>query len=183
MKKAIFIIAVATAFIACKNEKKESAETEKSTAAESKTAAAVTFPYKANYSSQFNDQVADKDVEAVLNSYKYWENADFTGMAGVLSDSIYFQSFNGFVFDGTRAGLIDVWTKHRDSLVSVKIDMDVWVKSHSVDKKEDYVNCWYKEIDTYKSGKIDSAYYADINQVVKGKIRWFGQYRQEIKMK
>lgn len=52
------------------------------------------MPYKANYSSQFNTSVSDSVVLTVLNSYKYWENADLNGLAGTIGDSIYFQGWN-----------------------------------------------------------------------------------------
>ena len=50
--------------------------------------------------------------------------------------------------------------------------MDVWLPVHSNDKNEDAVLVWYKEIDTYKSGKVDSAYYNDINGIKDGKINF-----------
>jgi hypothetical protein len=37
---------------------------------------------------------------------------------------------------------------NRDSLSSVKITMDVWLKNHALKDNHDYVNVWYKEIDT-----------------------------------
>jgi hypothetical protein len=49
------------------------------------------------------------------------------------------------------------------------------------DKKEGYVVAWYKETDTYKNGKVDSAYYHDINQVKDGKIVWYAQYKRPAK--
>ena len=42
----------------------------------------------------------------------------------------------------------------------------------SNDKNEDAVLVWYKEIDTDKSGKIDSTYYGDINGLKNGKINF-----------
>jgi hypothetical protein len=105
------------------------------------------------------------------------------GLAGTLADSVSFQGFDGMKYSGTKAGLMDLWSKHRDSLSSVKITVDAWTKDHSIDKNDDYILVWYKEIDTYKSGKVDSASFADINQMKKGKISWYSQFRQELKMK
>lgn len=35
----------------------------------------------------------------------------------------------------------------------------VWPKNHPIKDSPDFINVWYKEIDTYKSGKVDSANY------------------------
>ncbi len=50
--------------------------------------------------------------------------------------------------------------------------MDVWLKNHSVKDSMDYTNVWYKEINTYKSGKVDSTNYEDDNGLRDGKIIW-----------
>jgi hypothetical protein len=74
------------------------------------------------------------------------------------------------------------WQTERDSMTSVKIIMDVWLKNHSLKDSNNYINVWYKEIDTYKSGRIDSANYEDDNAVKNGKIVWFSQHRQKLKL-
>ena len=73
------------------------------------------------------------------------------------------------------------WKTMRDSLSSVKITMDVWLKNHSLKDGYDYINVWYKEIDTYKSGKVDSANYEDDNGIKNGKIIWFSSHKQRLK--
>jgi hypothetical protein len=44
------------------------------------------------------------------------------------------------------------------------------MSNHSVDKNEDWVNIWYKEIDVYKIGRIDSIELQDDNLMRNGKI-------------
>ena len=179
MKNAIMLAAVAIFFIACNNEKKEESKTE----AQKETTSTVQLPYKANYSSQFNGNVSDSSVLTVLNSYKYWENADLNGLSTTLGDSVYFLGWDGGKLSGTRADIMKLWTSHRDSMSKVEISVDAWTKDHSTDKNDDFVLVWYKEIDTYKTGKVDSANFADINQLKNGKIYWYSQYRQELKKK
>ena len=174
MRKLILMAAVAIFFAACNNEKKES---------EKQTMSSVQLPYKANYSSQFNNNVSDSMVLTVLNSYKYWENADMNGLVSTLADSVYFLGWDGSKTNGTRSDIMNLWTSHRDSMSKVEISVDAWTKDHSMDKNDDFVLVWYKEIDTYKTGKVDSANYADINQLKNGKIYWYSQYRQELKKK
>jgi hypothetical protein len=86
---------------------------------------------------------------------------------------------DGFRFEGLTDSLIPKWKSFRDSLSSVVIKMDVWLKNHSVKDTADYINVWYKEIDTYKSGKVDSAYNQDDNGLKNGKIIWYSSHRQE----
>ena len=70
------------------------------------------------------------------------------------------------------------WTTSRDSMSSVKIDMSAWNKMYSTDKKTAFVVTWYDETDTYKSGKVDSASYQDINMMKDGKIVYYSQYKR-----
>ncbi len=177
MKRLMFFFAVTIFFNACNNGKNENASNEKTDS----SASSVSLPYTASYSSQFNDNVSDSDVLVVMNSYKYWESGDMKLEAGTYADSITFHSFDGLKFVGTNAAAMELFSKHRDSISTVKIEMTAWVKSHSLDKKSDFVNVWYKETDTYKTGKIDSANYEDINAIYKGKIGFYSQYRQSLK--
>ena len=58
-----------------------------------------------------------------------------------------------------------------------------WTSNHSVDKNEDWVNVWYKEVDTYKSGKVDSLDYEDDSRLKDGKIVWISSHEQKYKKK
>lgn len=55
--------------------------------------------------------------------------------------------------------------------------MEVWLKNHAVKDSSDYINVCYKEIDTYKTGKVDSADYEDDNGLKNGKIIWFSSHK------
>ena len=182
MNKLFMMFVVLTIMVSCNNEKKETADTQK-TDVQTTTTSTVSLPYKANYSSQFNDKVSDSDLLTVLNSYKYWETGDLTSLSKIMGDSVYVNMANGMTFKGTKDSLMGIWKKQRDSLSAVSISVDAWVKSHSIDKNENYVEVWCKEIDTYKSGKVDSANYADLNQVKNGKITWYSSYRQPLMKK
>jgi hypothetical protein len=48
-----------------------------------------------------------------------------------------------------------------------------------VDSNQEWVNVWYKEVDTYKTGKIDSAFYEDDNRLKDGKIVWASSHVQK----
>ena len=172
MKKFIFIsFSMAFVIVSCQN--KEAAKTE--------TTSSIQLPYTASYSTDFTNNVSDSDLLVVLNSYKDWQNGDMNALRSTMGDSVMVNGADGFKFSGLTDSLMKYWNTNRDSLSSVKIDMGVWLKNHSVKDGHDYINVWYKEIDTYKTGKVDSANYEDDNGVKDGKIVWYSSHKQQLK--
>jgi hypothetical protein len=167
---AVFSLAVV--FIACNN---------KSETNTSSSGSSIKLPYESGYTTDFNNKVSDSDLLLVLNSYKYWETGDLNALRSTMGDSMSVNGATGFKFNGLTDSLMKTWQVSRDSLSSVVITMDVWLKNHSLKDSNDYINVWYKEIDTYKTGKVDSANYSDINMTKNGKIVWFSQYKQQLK--
>lgn len=173
MKKYILnFLVLSCCILAC-----DSKEADKSNTA---TTSSIELPYKANYATEFTNNVPDSILLMVLNSYKYWETGDIKGLRSTMGDSMYVNGANGFKFSGLTDSLMVEWMKTRDSLSSVVITMDVWLKNHSVKDSADYINVWYKEIDTYKSGKVDSANYEDDNGIKDGKIIWYSSHKQKL---
>jgi len=168
MKKILFIIIISMIYAACTGNGSKTTSTDSSSTV-SNAEPAVTMPYKASYSS---DMSIGKQANAliVLNSYKAWETGDMTAFANTIADSVYLNFSDGSKFAGTKDSMMILAKQYRDSLASVKLDIDVWIPVHSNDKNEDAVLVWYKEIDTHKDGKVDSAYYSDINGLKDGKI-------------
>src|SRR5688572_3584703 len=168
MKKIFLCFGSALFLLSCNNDKeKAGTETKTDTVAEKST---VEMPYKASYSSNFTTDVSDADLKMVLNTYKDWSAGNMTGLASVMSDSVNYDASDGSSMHLSKADLVKLWTTYRDSLSSVSIDMYAWQKMYAPDKKEGHVVTWYKEIDTYKNGKVDSATYHDINGLKDGKI-------------
>lgn len=151
----------------------------KSTLIDSETK--IDLPYTASYSSHFTADVSDADLKTVLQTYKDWETGNMKGLESNLADSVSVINNSGNRLQGTKAEIMKVWTTYRDSLSSISIDMQGWHKMYSTDKKDGYIVTWYKEYDTYKTGKVDSAYFHDINQMKNGKIIWFSQYKRPAK--
>ena len=60
--------------------------------------------------------------------------------------------------------------RYIDSLNKKEIIFYSWITDHSVDKNENWVRIWYKEIDSYKNGRIDSIELQDDNLMKDGKI-------------
>ncbi len=177
MKKILLCISSAIFLLSC-NSKTESSST---TTPDSTAKAAVDLPYTASYSSSFTTDVSDADLKMVLMTYKDWADGNIANLNNAIADSISVDFNTGDHFNGNKADLMKLWSTYRDSLSSVTIDMEGWQKMYSSDKKEGHVVTWYKEIDTYKTGKVDSAYFHDINRVKDGKITWYSQYKRPAK--
>jgi len=141
----------------------------------------IKLPYEAGYTADITDNVSDSDLLVALNSYKYWEAGDMQGLRSTMGDSMSVNGADGFKFNGLTDSLMPYWQSHRDSMSSVNITMDVWRKNHAVKDSGNYITVWYKEIDTYKSGRIDSANFSDVNAVKDGKITWYSSFRQSLK--
>jgi hypothetical protein len=141
----------------------------------------VSFPYSAAYSSRFSIG-KDSSALAVLNNYKAWETGDMNAFMNTLGDSLSLYFSNGYKFRGTRDSVMYYASKFRDSLSKVEIKMDAWVPLHTEDRNEDWVSVWCTEIDTYKTGKVDSAYYQDDNMLDKnGKIVFSDLHKRVLK--
>jgi ketosteroid isomerase-like protein len=178
MKKTILYCSLALSLFACKdNSTKTKAMTTESTSTSTEQPT-VDLPYKASYSSQWSTDVSDADLKTVLMSYKDWEDGNMSGLAKEMGDTVVVDMSSGDHLKKTNADLMKLWSAYRDSLSSVKIDMQAWHKMYAKDKKEGYIVTWYDETDTYKNGKVDSASYHDINQVKDGRIIWYAQYKR-----
>jgi hypothetical protein len=178
MKKIIFCSSVALFMMACNNDTAKTAATTTDSTAQKST---VDLPYTASFSSSWSTDVSDADLKMVLTSYKDWADGNIANLSKEMADSVAVDFNTGDHFKGTNADLMKLWTKTRDSLSSVVIDMEGWQKMYATDKKASFVVTWYKETDTYKMGRVDSGYYHDINQVKDGKITWYSQYKRPAK--
>ena len=175
MRKIFLCFGITAFLLSCNNDKEKTAAT---TTATEPAKPAMEMPYTASYSSSWSTEVSDADQKMVLMSYKDWENNNMTGLLATIADTLTIEMSSGDHKKMSRADLGKMWSTYRDSLSSVKIDMEGWQKMYATDKKESFVVTWYSETDTYKNGKVDSASYHDINQVKDGKIVWYSQYKR-----
>ena len=178
MKKIMMYLLCGAFFVACNSDKDKKATTDKETKTEKST---VDLPYTASYSSSFTTDVSDADLKTVMMTYKDWADGNISGLSAGMGDTVVVEMNNGDHLTKSNADLMKFWTTYRDSLSSVTIDMQAWQKMYATNTKESHIVTWYKEIDTYKTGKVDSAYYHDINRVKNGKIVWYSQYKRPAK--
>jgi len=175
MKKVLILLFIPVYLWSCSG-----AGTTMPAAKDSSVAPKVTLPYTASYSSTFVPG-KDSDVLTVLNSYKDWETGDMAALKTTLADSTEYIFPSGYDLKGSCDSVIKVFTKYRDSLSGVKLNLVAWTSNHSVDKGDDWVNVWYTETDTYKTGKVDSTNYEDDNMIKNGKIVWASSHQQKMK--
>ena len=177
MKNLIFIVVVSSVYTACQG----TTTTSKENTAAAGTNTSIAFPYTAGYSSDFS-KGNDSNTLSVLSNYKAWENGDMDGLNNTYGDSVTVHFSNGFKWSGTKDSVMYYSKLYRDSMSKVEITMDAFTSLHSNDKNTDWVLVWYKEIDTYKNGKIDSAYYEDDNMVDENRrIVFIDSHKQELK--
>ncbi|MDE3213852.1 MAG: hypothetical protein KGM98_11515 [Bacteroidota bacterium] len=166
MKKLIPFVLISVFYVACTGNKGNEGATSQ---APTSSASSIALPYKADYDAKFS-WGSDSNTLVVLNSYKAWENGDMQALRNTLGDSTRFLFSNGTTFYGTSDSMVKFAAKVRDSLSKVEIRMDVWLSTHADTRNADWVSVWYTETDTYKTGKVDSAYFQDDNALVNGKI-------------
>ncbi len=176
MKKSIYLFAAVLLFTACKEETKTEAKSETK-------ADAVIMPYTATYSSSFTISDNQKNAQAVLQSYKDWEDNKLNNAPAYFADTVLMIYPDGGNVRLTRDSMVHFWQKFRDSLSSSKIEVAAVTNLHSTDKNTDWVGVWYKQTDTYKTGKVDSAFYQDDNNIVNGKIVYVSSKKQNLKKK
>lgn len=171
MKKILYLFAGIALFASCKNGTKT---------ADTKTDSVV-MPYKASYSSSFTISDNAKNAQAVLQSYKDWEDNKLNNAPAYFADTVTVDFPDGTHFKLKRDSMVHFFQKFRDSLSSIKLDIAAVTNLHSTDKNTDWVGVWYKETDTYKTGKVDSNFYQDDNNMVNGKIVYVSSKKRILK--
>lgn len=140
----------------------------------------VVMPYTAIFTKTWVLSDSSKYAQTVLQSIKDWEDNKLSNGKTYYADTVAFDHWSGMKFKGKRDSLLKIFQTVRDSFSSVKIDMYTWLNSYTPDKKENWVGTWYKETDTYKNGKVDSAFYHDENLVKDGKIVYTMDQRRNL---
>lgn len=182
MRQVLILFLLPICLVSCSGGSSNEAAAPAKDSVAAAPAPAADLPYKADYSSDFGPG-KESDVATTLANYKAWENNDMKGLRATLGDSSTLIFPSGFVLTGKSDSLVGLATKFRDSLSKVDILIHAWTSNHSNDRNEDFVNVWYKETDHYKTGKVDSAEYEDVNRLKDGKIVWTTSYKQNIKKK
>lgn len=168
MKHVFLVVTIIGLMLACNDE------------ATTTDASATDLPYTAVYSGSWDANVSDADLKTVLQTYKDWAGGNLDGVMSAMGDSVSVDEAGGVSATYSNADLRKRWASSLDSLSSVEIQMDAWHKMRSEKQKDSIVVVWYKQIETYKNGRVDSALYHDINMLKGGKIVWYSQYKRPL---
>ncbi len=174
MKKLISVFLIPVVIAACNSNTGNAPAIAKS------AGPALTMPFTPTYSTDFV-LGSDSNSLAVLNSYKAWEDGNMDALKNTFADTALFLFPNGYIFRGSNDSLMKMASKMRDSLSKVELKFSVWLPTHFNDKNADWVSVWYTEIDTYKTGKVDSAYFQDDNELKDGKIVYVDSKMRKLK--
>ena len=174
MKKMLFAVFAFAMIAACNNEKK------KDDKKETKTSDNITYPYKADYSSDFSMGDA-QHAKMVLDLYKMWEDNKLDDMKPLLADSVSIEFPDGNKFnDNTADSMLNFARQYRATLKTVMTKIDGWMPVHANDKNEDYVLVWSRDYNTDMSGKVDSTRGHTYFQIKNNKIRSWSEYQQKL---
>ncbi|HYM93651.1 MAG TPA: hypothetical protein VET23_05890 [Chitinophagaceae bacterium] len=177
MKRLSITMVAACLLFACNNKKTDetSGKTE-----DKKESTAVTYPYKAVYSSDFSMGDAN-NAKTVLELYKMWEDGRVDDFKSLMADSVSINFPDGNKFkDNTVDSLISFAKQARKMQSSVSLVFDAWMPIHVNDKNEDYVLVWYREYETNLKGNMDSTRGHAYFQMKNGKVRSWSEFDQKM---
>jgi hypothetical protein len=153
--KKIFLVALAATIAACNANK--SGTTDTTATSTDTTSQKINSPYPVAYSSDFAMD-APKNAETILTIWKDYDNGDLSAHKDMFADSIYMHFANGIEISGPRDSILAMAQNARNASEKVVSSVDAIIPVKSKDKNENWALIWGKEIDTDKSGKVDSFY-------------------------
>ncbi len=179
MKKLSLALALLALLTACSNEKKKDDKMPVDKKDEKKMSDNITYPYKADYSSDFS--LGDPNhAKMVLDFYKAWEENKMDDMKPMLNDSVWVHFNDGNKFSGTSDSLIKFGKEYRATFSRVSTTVDGWIPVHSNDRNEDFVLIWVRDYNTDQKGKLDSVAGHAYFQIRNNKIAGWGEYQQKM---
>lgn len=179
MKKMLLLLTAVALFTACNNDTKSDTTTgEDSTAAKS-----VTLPYTLDYSSSFKMGNPEYSAMILQGSWKDWEMNTMDNMKSWVADTIV-----AFHSDNTMVNGLDSlaarWKRGRAGYTSVIDTVHAVISTYSIDKNENWVLVWTKEINTDTKGKIDTVELMETWRINKdGKADMLLQYDRHARKK
>ena len=181
MKKLFFLCAAGLLFYSCNDQAKSDTATDAvkdSTATDAKAKVAeVALPYAVSYSSKF--EIGDpENAKKILDLWKDFDNNTLDNSKAMFADSVTMQLADGSTMKGPRDTIIAGAKGYRGMFASVTSSVDAVTSLKSIDKGENWVNIWGKEVTVDKKGKKDSSALQENWMLNKdGKVAWMIQFR------
>lgn len=139
----------------------------------------IALPYTASYSSQY-EIGSEKNTATILNIWKDWDDGEVMRSRDHFADTVTMFFPDGSMISGPRDTVLHYSKLYRDGFTSVTSYPDAWISTRSIDKNEDWVSIWGKEISVDIQGKTDSVYLQEswrLNK--KGQVDLMLQARRE----
>jgi len=178
--KKLLIISFVAAFAACNSNQEGKVESMKSTGSDSMQQDTLSYPYTADYSSKF-EMGNPKNALTILQLYKDWDNNTLNNSKSSfaeMNDTLVF--YDGTMLAGSRDSIVAVSDRMRAGMGTVQSVVHAWLPLRSVDRNEDWVIVWVKELRTDAKGKKDSTELQETWRLDKdGKANLLYQYAQQ----
>jgi hypothetical protein len=178
MRKAFIVIALAVLGGCDSNKTESKTDSMKSPDNDStKQQQEVALAYPVNYSSKF--EMGDpRHSKIILDLWKDWDNGNLSNHKDSFADSVEMHFADGSIMHSTRDSVIATAQNFRNQFASAVSSVDAVMPVKSIDKNENWVLVWGKEIDTDKKGKVDSFYLQETWRINKaGKTDLLYQFR------
>lgn len=171
MKQLFLLLLATSSFAMLASAQNSKTKTKK----EDKTAAQASYPYTAEYSSQF--EIGNPaHGKMILELWKDWDDNELDRHADFFADTIVMESPTGELTKGKETILAN-GKKYRGMFSDVKSSIEVWIPLRSIDKNENWVAIWGKEQDTDKDGKTTTKMLHEVWRINKdGKVDFMRQY-------
>ena len=181
MKKVLILAAMAS-FAACNSNKDTKDESSSMSSASDSTSSKkddVAYPYTATYSSHF--EIGDpQHAKTILDLYKDWDNNTMDDAKNLFADIDTLIFADGSMLSGSRDSVFGVMKKMRNTMGTIKDEVQAWIPLKTTDRNENWVAIWTKEITTAPNGKKDSSYLQETWRINKdGKADFVLQYAQK----
>jgi len=164
MKQKLLLLLAIGALAACNSTDKTEAQVKSATTEEPK----MDYAYTIDHPDQW-ERGSRENTKMVLQALKDYENGNVEASLAAFADSVelrFDEMMGKFSKDSVRA----MFTQNRNSLKSMKVDMDDFESVKSKDGKEQWVSLWYKEKWEDQKGNWDSAVIMNDMKIVNGKI-------------
>jgi len=119
------------------------------------SAMTIASPYAILYSANF--VIGNpKNAEDLLAIWKVWDSGNLAAYKHLLADTVEMHFSDGSVIHARRDSLVELGYGSRNSFMSVVSTVAAIMSVKSIDKNENWALIWGKEVDTDKTGQVDS---------------------------
>ncbi len=172
MKYLFFLFSIVF-FASCNDAKVESATSDNDSANKS----TVNLPYQPVYAADWKIG-NEKNVETALRVWKAWDDGNLAAAKDAFADTLTMVLADGHTISGQIDTMLAMGQSERAKFSQVQSRVITYIPVKSDKMNEEWVSIWGVEVNTSKSGKVDSMGLQESYRFNKdGKIDLSRQYR------